>query len=407
MPVLTVSQLNRYIALKLADDSKLRTVVLRGEVSNFVRNYRSGHCYFSLRDADASVRAVMFRSHAERLPFEPKNGMVMLVQASVTVYERDGVYQLNVTDMQPDGVGAKALALQQRREKLAKLGYFDPAHKRPLPAMPAKIGLVTSHSGAALQDMLQILGRRYPVGKVCIYPAQVQGDAAPSSIAQALRHAGMDGCDVILMGRGGGSSESLEAFQSEEVAHAVYHSPVPVISAVGHETDHFIADEIADVRASTPSAAAELATPDIRELYQQLEYAEETLTEAIFGCLYRKENDLDQLQERLAMLAVDRRVEMQQQQLQGLEHRLHTAFAHLLEKKEHQWLHTLQQLEAVSPVAVLQRGYSLVYHEKNLVRSTTQLSVGDPLTVQLAEGCCMAAVTEILPEHKEAACHEI
>ena len=168
MPILTVSQLNCYIAAKIDGDTKLRGIILRGEMANFTRNYRSGHCYFSLRDADASVRAVMFRSYADKLPFEPKNGMIMLVHGDVTVYEKDGVYQLRVYDMQPDGVGAKAIALQQRREKLAKLGYFSAQHKRKLPAMPKKIGLVTSHSGAALQDMLQILSRRYPLGTVCI-----------------------------------------------------------------------------------------------------------------------------------------------------------------------------------------------------------------------------------------------
>ncbi len=407
MPVLTVSQLNTYIAMKIDSDNKLRGIILRGEVANFTKNFRSGHCYFSLRDADASVRAVMFRSYAEKLRFEPKNGMVMLVQGDVTVYEKDGVYQLKAYDMQPDGIGAKALALQQRREKLAKLGYFSSERKRALPAMPKKIGLVTSHSGAALQDMLQILERRYPLGVVCIYPAQVQGDAAPDSIAAALQTAGKDGCDVILMGRGGGSAEDLEAFQSEAVAHAVYNSPVPVVSAVGHETDHCIADEIADLRAPTPSAAAELATPDIRALYQQLEYTLESLHEAIYGCLYEKEDALEQLQERLALLAVGRQVERQQMTLAALEHRLEQAFAKQMTGFEHQWLQAAQRLESVSPVAVLQRGYSLVYHNNKLVRDAAQLHIGDTLTMQFAQGGCKAAVTEITTAQEEAICHEV
>ncbi len=407
MPILTVSQLNCYIAAKIDGDTKLRGIILRGEMANFTRNYRSGHCYFSLRDADASLRAVMFRSYADKLSFEPKNGMVMLVHGDVTVYEKDGVYQLKVYDMQPDGVGAKAIALQQRREKLAKLGYFSAQHKRKLPAMPKKIGLVTSHSGAALQDMLQILSRRYPLGTVCIYPAQVQGDAAPASIAAALVAAGNDDCDVILMGRGGGSAEDLEAFQSEAVAHAVYHSPVPVVSAVGHETDHCIADEIADLRAPTPSAAAELATPDIRAIYQQLQYALESLSEAIYGCLYEKADELEQLQDRLALLAVDRQVERQQLTLDALTHRLQNAFAHCMTGFTHQWLQATQRLESVSPVAVLQRGYSLVYHNNTLVRDAAQLHIGDILTMRFAEGDCTAAVTAITPAQKEAICHEV
>ncbi len=407
MPVLTVSQLNTYIAMKIDSDTKLRGMILRGEVANFTRNFRSGHCYFSLRDADASVRAVMFRSYADKLRFEPKNGMVMLVQGDVTVYEKDGVYQLKAYDMQPDGIGAKAIALQQRREKLAKLGYFSPERKRALPSLPKKIGLVTSHSGAALQDMLQILERRYPLGVVCIYPAQVQGDAAPDSIAAALQTAGSDGCDVILMGRGGGSAEDLEAFQSEAVAHAVYNSPVPVVSAVGHETDHCIADEIADLRAPTPSAAAELATPDIRTLYQHLQYTLESLDEAIYSYLYEKADELEQLQERLALLAVDRQVERQQLTLDTLQHRLEHAFARQMTGFEHQWLQAAQRLESVSPVAVLQRGYSLVYHNNTLVRNAAKLNIGDTLTMQFAEGGCTAAVTEVTPAHKEAICHEV
>ncbi len=407
MSILTVSQLNRYIALKLDSDTKLKSVMLRGEVANFVCNFRSGHCYFSLRDAEASVRAVMFRSYAEKLQFEPKNGMVMLVQGDVTVYEKDGVYQLKVYDMQPDGIGAKAMALQQRREKLAKLGYFSAEHKRPLPAMPKKIGLVTSHSGAALQDMLQILERRYPLGTVCIYPAQVQGDAAPASIAMALQTAGTDGCDVILMGRGGGSAEDLEAFQSEPVAHAVYNSPVPVVSAVGHETDHCIADEIADLRAPTPSAAAELATPDIRALYQLLEYKQASLYAAVSDCLSEKYDALARLSDQLALLAVDRQVQQQQITLERLERRLQNAIAKQLTQCEHQWLQSTQRLESVSPVAVLQRGYSLTYHKNQLVRDAAQLKIGDTLTLQFAEGGCTATVTEIAPAQKEAICHEV
>ncbi len=407
MPILTVSQLNCYIATKIDGDTKLRSIILRGEVANFTRNYRSGHCYFSLRDADASVRAVMFRSYADKLPFEPKNGMVMLVHGDVTVYEKDGVYQLKAYDMQPDGVGAKAIALQQRREKLAQLGYFSAEHKRPLPAMPQKIGLVTSHSGAALQDMLQILGRRYPLGTVCIYPAQVQGDAAPASIAAALVTAGNDECDVILMGRGGGSAEDLEAFQSETVAHAVYHSPVPVVSAVGHETDHCIADEIADMRAPTPSAAAELATPDIRTLYQQLQYTLESLNETFFSFLYDKTIALEQLQDRLAMLAVDRQVEQQQQNLNNLQHRLQSAYANCMTDFSHQWLQMAQRLESISPVAVLKRGYSLVYHNHTLVRDAAQLNINDTLTLEFAEGSCTAAVTAITTAQKEAICYEV
>ena len=387
MAILTVSQLNRYVAFRFQEDANLRSVLLRGEIANFTRNFRSGHCYFSVRDEEASVRAVMFRSYADRLKYEPKNGMHVILQGSVTLYERDGAYQINVTDMQPDGVGAQALALQQRREKLAKLGYFAPERKRPLPPMPGKIGIVTSRSGAALQDMLNILQRRYPLGKVCIYPALVQGDAAPQSIASALQTAGADGCDVILMGRGGGSNEDLSAFQSEEVAEAVFRSPVPVVSAVGHETDHCIADEVADLRAPTPSAAAELAVPALPALREHLAGLESRMQQAFHKLYQEKARALSALESRLRQQAVDKRVEMQAQQLTALRTRLDAAAQKILTEKSAEWALLTGRLEAVSPVAVLQRGYALAYDEnRHLIRDAADLKPGQTLHLRFAKG---------------------
>ncbi|MBR6106613.1 MAG: exodeoxyribonuclease VII large subunit [Oscillospiraceae bacterium] len=395
MSILSVSQLNRYVAFLLKEDAHLRSVLLRGEIANFTRNFRSGHCYFSLRDAEASVKAVMFRSNADRLRYQPENGMHVIVQGTVTLYERDGAYQIIITDMQPDGIGAQALALQQRREKLAKLGYFAPEHKRPLPPMPQKIGIVTSRSGAALQDMLQILRRRYPIGRVCIYPALVQGEQAPASIADALRTAGSDGCDVILMGRGGGSNEDLSAFQSEEVAHAVYHSPVPVVSAVGHETDHCIADEVADLRAPTPSAAAELSVPDLSELRQQLQKLSARLDFAANAALQSKAHALTELVFRLERQSLRGRIAAQETALHVQTHRLHDAVRAVLRQNEQKWTLTAEKLEAVSPVAILRRGYALVYRADGLVRSAGAVQPGDRLSIRLAEGSITAEVRDI------------
>ncbi len=395
MSILSVSQLNRYVAFKLHEDTKLRTVFVRGEIANFTRNFRSGHCYFSICDAEASVKAVMFRTNADRLPFEPKNGMHILLQGSVTLYERDGAFQINVTDMQPDGVGAQALALQQRREKLAKLGYFDPAHKRQLPQFPKKIGIVTSRSGAALQDMLQILERRYPIGTVCIYPALVQGEAAPQSIADALRAAGSDDCDIILMGRGGGSNEDLSAFQSEEVADAVYHSPIPVISAVGHETDHCIADEVADLRAPTPSAAAELAVPDIAALKTVTAQYAERMRYAIDTILDAKSQTLKQSRQRFLAASPENRLAMLSTKLDTVSEQLHRAIRQMLHEQSGALQVQLERLEAYSPVAILQRGYSLVYHEETLVRSVDTVQPDDTVTLRLADGTVCAKVTAI------------
>lgn len=395
MSILTVSQLNRYVAFRLHEDSQLRTVLVRGEIANFTRNFRSGHCYFSVRDADASVRAVMFRSNADRLRFQPENGMHVILQGAVTLYERDGAYQINVTDIQPDGVGAQALALQQLREKLAKRGYFAPERKRALPVLPQKIGIVTSRSGAALQDMLRILARRYSVGTVCIYPALVQGDAAPQSIADALRTAGADRCDIILLGRGGGSNEDLSAFQSEAVAEAVFQSPVPVISAVGHETDHCIADDVADLRAPTPSAAAEFAVPEPAALQSAVSEQETRLARA-FAALYDQHmRTLTDLEHRLERQSPMHSVAVRTEQLSALTARLQHAADHVLEQAEQTWSLTVSRLEAVSPVAILQRGYALAYHHNTLVRDAAALQPDDVITIRLASGTVTAAVTEI------------
>ncbi len=398
MSVLTVSQLNRYVAFRLQEDAKLRGVLLRGEIANFTRNFRSGHCYFSVRDEEASVKAVMFRSNADRLRFAPENGMHVILQGTVTLYERDGAYQINVTDIQPDGVGAQALALQQRREKLAKLGYFAAERKRPVPPMPQKIGIVTSRSGAALHDMLQILERRFPIGTVCIYPALVQGDNAPRSIAEALLAAGQDGCDVILMGRGGGSNEDLSAFQSEAVAEAVFRSPVPVISAVGHETDHCIADEVADLRAPTPSAAAELAVPELSVLLSAVERQRERLNNAFSALTDEKSAVLDALGSRLRQQNPAYAIAMQSNALSALTVRLRHAAEKQLDSSTQAFALMLGRLEAVSPVAVLQRGYALVYQQDRLVREADSLEPGDLLEIRLASGSLRAAVTEIRKE---------
>lgn len=395
MSILTVSQLNRYVAFRFQEDAKLRGILLRGEIANFTRNFRSGHCYFSVRDEEASVRAVMFRTNADRLRFEPENGMHVILQGTVTLYERDGAYQINVTDIQPDGVGAQALALQQRREKLAKLGYFAPERKRPVPPMPEKIGIVTSRSGAALHDMLQILERRFPLCKVCIYPALVQGDAAPDSIAGALRTAGTDGCDVILMGRGGGSNEDLSAFQSEAVAEAVFRSPVPVISAVGHETDHCIADDVADLRAPTPSAAAELAVPDRSVLLAAVRAQLERAERAFSALTESREAALRDMQNRLKQQNPAYAIARQQDRLSALRERIGHAADMQLTAHTQALALLLNRLESVSPVAVLQRGYALVYRDAQLVRNADTLREGDLLEIRLANGTVRAAVTEI------------
>lgn len=392
MSVLTVSQLNCYVNFLLKEDVHLQTVFLRGEIANFQANKQSGHFYFSLRDESASVRAVMFHTAAQRLPYSPQNGMAVLVQGSVSLYEATGTYQVIVTDMQPDGYGSQALALKQRREELEKRGFFDAERKRKLPPFPKKIGIVTSQNAAALQDMLNVIGRRYPIGEVLIFHTSVQGTDAPLSIAQALRTAATAGCDVILMGRGGGSNEDLSAFQEEVVAEAVFASPVPVISAVGHATDHCIADEVADIYAPTPSAAAELAVPDCSELLGQCEALRLRLEHAIAAQTESAEQSLRLLVEKLLSLSPNRQITSREESLAVLANRLHSAALSAVDRKQQQWELTAQRLENMSPIAILKRGYALAYRGETLVRDAKELKVGDRIRIRFASGSVEAEI---------------
>ena len=270
MHTLTVTQLNRYVKAVLEENPKLTDLFLKAEVSDFTRNYRSGHCYFSLKDENSSVRAVMWAGAASALGFLPEDGMSVIARVSVSLYERDGSFQVYVNDLIPEGEGAAAVAFRQRVERLGKLGVFDPALKKPIPARPMRIGVVTSEAGAAIGDITHVLSRRWPVAKMLFCPAQVQGEGASESLIASLK--ALDGkCDVIIIGRGGGSSEDLRAFQDEALAMAVHRAKTPVISAVGHEMDISICDMAADLRAPTPSAAAELAVPSLEQELLALE----------------------------------------------------------------------------------------------------------------------------------------
>ena len=267
----TVSELNNYIKSIFENNRTLSSVMVRGEISNFT-NHRSGHLYFSLKDADGQIRSVMFRSRAMGLKFMPESGMKVIVHGSVTVYPRDGSYQLYVSSMQPDGVGALYLAYEQLKERLFQEGLFDEIYKKPIPAFPKRIGVITSPTGAAVRDIINVTGRRYPCADIYVYPALVQGDGAENSLIKALDYFDSSClCDVIILGRGGGSIEDLWAFNSEALARRIFEARVPIISAVGHETDFTICDFVADMRAPTPSAAAEIAVPETHELMHKID----------------------------------------------------------------------------------------------------------------------------------------
>ena len=263
--ILSVTQLNNYVKSIIEQDENLYNVFVIGEISNFVDHYRSGHLYMSIKDNQSVISAVMFAGNASKLKFKPQNGMSVIIRGRVSLYERDGKYQLYIDDMQPDGVGTLALAFEQLKEKLSKIGLFDSDHKKSIPRFPSKIGVISSPTGAAVQDILNVLERRYPVAEIVFAGVQVQGESAASTVCNALRKMNQTDVDVIIIARGGGSAEDLWPFNDEKLAFEIYNSKIPVISGVGHETDFTICDFVADLRAPTPSAAAELATPDIKE----------------------------------------------------------------------------------------------------------------------------------------------
>lgn len=394
MIVLTVTQLNRYIAFKIKEDVKLKGVILKGEISNFVA-HRSGHFYFTLKDGDSSVKAVMFRTNAQRVRFMPSDGMNVIVMGSVSVFERDGIYQIYVSDIQPDGVGASSIAADQLKEKLRKAGLFDESNKRPLPAMPENIGIVTSPEGAALHDVINILSRRYPLGKLHIFPAAVQGENAPDSICEGIIAAGKCGCDVLIVGRGGGSLEDLSAFNTEKVAMCIYNSSIPVVSAVGHETDFTIADLVADMRAPTPSAAAELVAPSVEQLKGNAAFYTKRLKNCALQLLSDRHNALERLFGRLSAFSPEYKLERNEKNLDSLKNRLETAYVKKTSECERKLLTYISKIEAMSPLKVMKRGYSLTYKGKKILTDTFGLEVGDSIHIKLAEGGFSAEVTEI------------
>lgn len=394
MPVITVTQINKYIGSILKNDRNIQGIMVRGEITDYVKHYRSGHVYFALKDSESSLKAVMFASAASRLRFEPEDGMSVIVSGSIGVYERDGAYQLYVNDILPEGAGAAGAALEQLKKKLAKEGIFDTAHKRPIPPMPKKIGAVTSLSGAAVRDIINVLSRRYPLCEVYAVNALVQGEGAAESICRGILKAEAAGCDVIIVGRGGGSSEDLSAFNTEKVAYAVYNCKVPVISAVGHETDYTIADLAADLRAPTPSAAAELAAPDIAAIYEKIAILERRAERSVLAQLDKASDRFIALNARLSAQSPENRLKLTAEKLAGLDKRREAAFSRYFERLEHQLSERIAKLDSLSPLKVLSRGYSLVYKEGKLLSSSETLEKGDRIKLTFGSGGAEAEITD-------------
>lgn len=394
MLILSVSQINRYISFKLKEDKKLSGVMIRGEISNFTA-HRSGHFYFTLKDNESAIKAVMFRSNAQKVKFMPQDGMNVIAMGSISVFERDGLYQIYVTDIIPDGVGSVYIANQQLREKLRKEGIFDESAKRPVPQLPKKIGAVTSETGAALQDIINVLSRRYPVCELMVFNTLVQGTDAADSISRSMMNAAKADCDVIILARGGGSLEDLSAFNTEKVAYAIYNSSVPVISAVGHETDVTIADLAADLRAPTPSAAAEMVSLSAEQIYGNIKYYKEKLKGLIETCLNNLNVQLEKTNERLLRFSPDQKIEKSILKYGELTKRLDKAYEKIISEKENEFISSVSKLEAMSPVSVLMRGYSLVYRNDRIVSRTSELTENDNVTIRLSDGKATAKIISL------------
>ena len=393
--VLTITALNEYIRSRMDADPKLASVAVKGEISNY-KMYPSGHHYFTLKDEGGALKCVMFKGNAMRLRFRPENGMQVIAMGKVTVYPRDGAYQLYCTAMALDGIGDLYAAFEQLKKKLAAQGLFDPAHKKPLPRYPGTIGIVTSSAGAAVHDMLRILRKRYPLSKVLLLPVRVQGAEAPPEIAAAIRYANRyDLADLLIVGRGGGSIEDLWAFNDERVAYAIYESRIPVISAVGHEPDVTISDYVADLRAATPSNAAELAVPDQDALHQTLDSISAAMTTALNRQVKAARQHLKVLSASPALQSPVGYLNQKKKNLELLQNRMLSAENNMIHRKKQAFIGLTAKLDAMSPLKVLTRGYAMAQTESGeVIRSVEQVHTGDPITVTVSDGQIHAAVTD-------------
>lgn len=392
--ILSVSQINTYISLKLKNDPRLRGIAIRGEISNLSQSSRAGHIYFSLRDGNAVIKAVMFAKDAARLRFQPFNGMSAIVFGSVEVYERDGVYQIIATQLLPDGAGNEYLALQKLKEKLSAMGVFS-AEKRPIARYPQKIAVVTSPDGAAWQDVKNIIARRYPRVRLELFPTLVQGAQAPENIAKAIQNADKSGADTIILTRGGGSSEDLSAFNTELVVMAVYSCETPLISAVGHEIDWSLCDLAADLRAPTPSGAAELATPDVRQMKNELMSMQVLMRHLAAARLAACRESLKKYEYALASNSANEKISMRNRELSSLTQSLEDAARQRLRVSEITLGSLREILESLNPGNVLKRGYALVYSGEHLVTGVDKLSAGEEIRVILQNGSADAEIKRI------------
>ncbi|WP_162849747.1 exodeoxyribonuclease VII large subunit [Anaeroplasma bactoclasticum] len=397
---LTVTALTKYIKYKFDHDHNLEEVLLEGEVSNFKHNSR-GHFYFTLKDENAQISATMFQSYAKNVKFEPEDGMKVFVKGVVTVYEPSGTYQINVREMKSDGVGDLYLAYEKLKAELEKEGLFDPNHKKPIPRFPKTIGVITSPTGAAIRDIINTVGRRYPLAHIILYPAIVQGDDAKDNIAMQIKKANLDGlADVLIVGRGGGSIEDLWAFNEKVVAYAIYDSIIPIISAVGHEIDFTIADFVADQRAATPTAAAEIATPNVLVLKENIISNVKQMEKRIRQMLYNKQLMMAQLDKRLESRNPLSILRHKEELLESDIERLNMRIYRILESKKHQYEILRRSLDSNNPLAIMDKGYSISSVNDKIVTSVKDIKIDDTMTTKMKNGVVVSKVMEVLENGK-------
>ncbi len=391
---LSVTQLNEYLKMVLDGDRLLSNVFVRGEISNF-KLYSSGHAYFTLKDDSGQLKSVMFRSYCSRLIFKPEDGMRVIAHGRVSVYESSGQYQLYVDDLQPDGAGSLAMRFEQLKRKLAAEGLFDESRKRPLPPMPRRIGVITSPSGAAVHDIINVLGRRFPAAEMILYPSEVQGAQAPAQLISGVEFFSMTGIvDVIILGRGGGSAEDLWAFNDEYLARAVASCVIPVISAVGHESDFTICDFVADRRAPTPSAAAELAVPDMGEILRGLANTRAGLQTLMQKRITQERRFLGQITASRLFSRPEQMLDNFRMRLDEREATLDRAVGQTLLQKRQSTASIAGKLQALNPLSILSRGYATVSRDGASITSVQQINENDTLDIRMADGSVRATVSQ-------------
>ena len=395
--ILTVSQLNIYAKSVIDQDPNLNNVFVAGEISNFVDHYRSGHLYMSIKDGSASIKAVMFAGNASRLKFKPENGMSVIIRGRVSIYERDGQYQLYIDDMQPDGIGSLSLAFEQLKERLAKEGLFSQEHKKTIPSIPSKIAVISSPTGAAVQDVLNVLGRRFPLSEIIFAGVKVQGDGSAEQICTAIEKINkLNAADVIIIARGGGSAEDLWEFNNEKLAYAIFNSVIPIISGVGHETDFTICDFVADLRAPTPSAAAELAVPDANQQYFYVSALRNMLDTLINEKLFDCETRFAKICESDVLTNPISIIENCEEYVESLTKSLFESLNEKIKDLSADFSVLCSSLDNLSPLKVLARGYSIVKKDDDIISSADNIQKDDKIEIKFSNGSAKAQILEVI-----------